>query len=308
MMTLRIATRKSPLAMAQTQQVAGMLKEKHQGLNVEFVTVTTTGDQNPEQPLWTLEGMGFFTSQIEKTLLEGKADIAVHSFKDLPTVETAGLTIAAVPERENPADCVVSRLGIRSLLQILPSAFVGTSSLRRQAQFLQLRPDLTTHSIRGNVDTRLRKLDEGQYDMLIMAAAGLIRLGLRERIAFLLEPTEFVPAPAQGALAIQARVEDKNTIELVQTIDDAQSRRIVEAERLVLKKLHPGCHAPVGVFGRKVGRDIQIYAFVSKPDGSDVLRRKTEGPFEQGLELAEKLAEELIAAGAKEILEQGCDS
>jgi hydroxymethylbilane synthase len=307
MTILRIATRKSALAMAQSQQVVQMLKEKHPGLEIEMVPVITTGDQNPDQPLWKLEGMGFFTLQIEKTLLENKADIAVHSFKDLPTDQTQGLTIAAVPVRENPADCVVSRLQIRSLLQILPSAFVGTSSLRRQAQLLQLRQDLTTHPIRGNVDTRLRKLDEGKYDMLIMAAAGLIRLGLRERIAFLLEPTEFVPAPAQGALAIQARADDPKTIELVKTIDDIHSRCIVEAERHILMRLHPGCHAPVGVFGRKVGCDIQIYAFVSKPDGTEALRKKIEGPFEQAIELAEKLAEELIAAGAKEILEQGCD-
>jgi hydroxymethylbilane synthase len=293
--------------MAQSQQVADMLREKHPGLEVGMVPVVTTGDQNPDQPLWKLEGMGFFTSQIEKALLENKADIAVHSFKDLPTASTQGLTIAAVPVRENAADCVVSRLAIRSLLQVLPSAFVGTSSLRRQAQLLQLRPDLTTHPIRGNVDTRLRKLDEGQYDMLIMAAAGLIRLGLRERIAFLLEPTEFVPAPAQGALAIQAREDDPRTIELLKPMDDMQSRCIVQAERQILMRLHPGCHAPVGVFGRKVGGDIQIYAFVSKPDGTEALGRKTEGPFEQAFELAEKLAEELIAAGAKEILEQGCD-
>jgi hydroxymethylbilane synthase len=304
---LRIATRKSPLAMAQTRQVAELLKQKHTGLDVEIIPVITTGDQNPQQPLWKLEGMGFFTTQIEKTILDGKADIAVHSFKDLPTAQTPGITIAAVPLRENPADCVVSRHKISSPLQILPSAFVGTSSLRRQAQLLQLRADLTTTSIRGNIDTRLRKLDEGQYDILIMAAAGLIRLGLRQRIAFLFEPAEFVPAPAQGALAIQARAEDKATIELVQTINDTQSRQLVEAERLVLKRLHPGCHAPVGIFAKKVNTDIQIYAFVSKSDGTESLRKNIDGPFEQSQDLAEKLAEELIAFGAKEILEQGCD-
>jgi hydroxymethylbilane synthase len=284
-----------------------MLRGKHSGLEVEIVPVMTTGDQNADGPLWKLEGMGFFTSQIEKMLLEGNADIAVHSFKDLPTIETPGLTIAAVSVRENPADCVVSRLKISSLLQILPSAFVGTSSLRRQAQFLQLRGDLTTKPIRGNVDTRLRKLDEGQYDMLIMAAAGLIRLGLRQRIAFLLEPTEFVPAPAQGALAVQTRADDKATMELVNTINDAQSRQLVDAERLVLKRLHPGCHAPVGVFAKRTGEAIQIFAFVSKPDGTESLRKNIEGPLQQAQELAEKLAQELIAAGAKEILEQGCD-
>jgi hydroxymethylbilane synthase len=307
MTILRIATRKSALAMAQARQVADMLRGKHSGLEVEIVPVMTTGDQNADGPLWKLEGMGFFTSQIEKMLLEGNADIAVHSFKDLPTIETPGLTIAAVSVRENPADCVVSRLKISSLLQILPSAFVGTSSLRRQAQFLQLRGDLTTKPIRGNVDTRLRKLDEGQYDMLIMAAAGLIRLGLRQRIAFLLEPTEFVPAPAQGALAVQTRADDKATMELVNTINDAQSRQLVDAERLVLKRLHPGCHSPVGVFAKRTGEAIQIFAFVSKPDGTESLRKNIEGPLQQAQELAEKLAQELIAAGAKEILEQGCD-
>jgi hydroxymethylbilane synthase len=303
MTTLRIATRKSALAMAQSQQVVSMLKEKHPGLDVEIIPVTTEGDQNPEQPLWELQGMGFFTTQIEKTLLEDKTDIAVHSFKDLPTTQTPGLTIAAVPVRENPADCVVSRHKISSPLQILPSAFVGTSSLRRQAQLLQLRPDLTTRPVRGNIDTRLRKLDEGQYDILIMAAAGLIRLGLRERIAFLLEPTEFIPAPAQGALAIQTRADDKATVELVQTINDTQSRQLVEAERLVLQRLHPGCHAPVGVFAKREDKKIQIFAFVSKPDGTESLHKNIKGPFEEAQNLAEKLSHELILAGAKEILE-----
>jgi hydroxymethylbilane synthase len=306
MTTLRIATRKSALAMAQAQQVAVMLKQNHPDLEVEWILVTTTGDQNVQEPLWKLEGMGFFTTQIEKTLLENKADIAVHSFKDLPTVQTPGLTIAAVPVRENPADCVVSRHKISSLLQILPSAFVGTSSLRRQAQLLQLRADLTISSIRGNIDTRLRKLDEGEYDILIMAAAGLIRLGLRERIAFLLEPTEFVPAPAQGALAIQTRAGDKATLEQVQIINDTLSRQLVEAERLVLQCLHPGCHAPVGVFAKKANQQIHIFSFVSKPDGTESLRKSIEGPFKQAQNLAKKLADELLAAGAKEILEQGC--
>jgi hydroxymethylbilane synthase len=303
MKALRIATRGSVLALVQTKQVIRMLKEKHPDLKIEIIPVATAGDQNTDEPLWKLEGVGFFTTQIEKRLLENRADIAVHSFKDLPTAETPGLTIAAVPMRENPADVLVCNQKISSLADIPTGFVIGTSSLRRQAQLLRLRPGLKTAPLRGNVNTRLRKLDEKQYDILIMAAAGLIRLGLQERISFLLDPTEFLPAPAQGALAVQTRADDKNTIELVGTIDDAQTRRIVSAERQVLRRLHPGCHAPVGVFAQKQGDAIHIAAFASKPDGSEFLRREIQGPFRQAEKLADELAEQMLAAGAKQILE-----
>jgi len=162
---------------------------------------------------------------------------------------------------------------------------------------------LKTRPLRGNVNTRLQKLDEGRYDTLIMAAAGLLRLGLRGRISLWLEPTEFLPAPAQGALAVQTRADDKATIEMVEMIEDAQTRRIVLAERQVLRRLHPGCHAPVGVFAQKQGDAIRIFAFVSRPDGSEFLRKETEGRFEDAYNVAEQLADDMIAGGAKKILE-----
>lgn len=303
MMALRIATRGSVLALVQTKRVIRTLKEKHPGLEMEIIPVATAGDQNTDEPLWKLEGVGFFTTQIEKVLLENRADIAVHSFKDLPMAETPGLTVAAVPMRENPADVLVCNQKISSLADIPAGAVIGTSSLRRQAQLLRLRPDLKTMPLRGNVNTRLRKLDEKQYDILIMAAAGLIRLGLQERISLWLNPMEFLPAPAQGALAVQARADDKSTIKLIGKIDDTQTRRIVSAERQVLQRLHPGCHAPVGVFAQKQGDAIHISAFASKPDGSEFLRKEIEGPFQQAEKWADELAEQMLAAGAKRILE-----
>jgi hydroxymethylbilane synthase len=303
MTALRIATRGSVLALVQTKQVMRMLKEKHPGLEMEIIPVATAGDQNTDEPLWKLEGVGFFTTQIEKALLENRADIAVHSFKDLPTAQTPGLTVAAVPMCENPADVLVCNRKISSLTDVPTGAVIGTSSLRRQVQLLRLRPDLKTTPLRGNINTRLRKLDEKQYDILIMAAAGLIRLGLQERISLWLNPAEFLPAPAQGALAVQTRADDKNTIALLNTIDDAQTRRIVFAERLVLQRLHPGCHAPVGVFAQKQGDTIHIFAFASKPDGSEFLQRKIKGPLQQAEKLADELAEQMLAAGAKRILE-----
>ncbi len=305
MTVMRIATRGSALALAQTKLVARMLEDKHPGLHTELVIVSTQGDQDVEQPLWKMEGVGFFTTQLERALLDGKADAAVHSYKDLPTADTAGLMIAAVPVRGNPADCVVSRLKIGSFMQIAPSAFVGTSSLRRQAQLLRLRPDLTIKPIRGNVNTRLRKMDEGQYDLLIMAAAGLLRLGLQERIAFMLEPERFLPAPAQGALAVQIRADDAATRMIVEAIDDRQTRTLVEAERIVLRRLHPGCHAPVGVYARRVGQWIVMSAFASRPDGTDELRCQVEGDFAAAQAVAEGLAEKMISGGAIEILEEG---
>jgi hydroxymethylbilane synthase len=303
MKPLRIATRGSALAVAQTELVVQMLHKYQPQLAIEIVTIVTKGDQNTDDPLWKLEGAGFFTSRLEQALLDDKADIAVHSFKDLPTAQTPGLTIAAVPVRENPADCVISRLKIGSMIRVPAGTFVGTSSLRRQAQLLKLRADLNIQPIRGNVDTRLRKLDEGKYDMLVMAAAGLIRLGLQDRIAFMLEPSEFLPAPAQGAMAVQARADDTQTINLVRNLDDVDTRRIVFTERKVLQCLHPGCHAPIGVYGDKRGDTLSLSAFVSYPDGTEYLRKDIAGTFDQSETVADTLAEEMIANGAKEILE-----
>jgi hydroxymethylbilane synthase len=303
MTILRIATRSSALALAQTRLIMQMLKEKQPRLEMEIVPIAAAGDQNTDDPLWKLEGIGFFTTQIEKALLGNKADIAVHSFKDLPTAQTPGLTLAAVPVRENPADVLVCNQKISSLADIPAGAVIGTSSLRRQAQALRFHPDLKVRPLRGNVNTRLRKLDEEQYDILIMAAAGLIRLGMQERISLWFDPAEFLPAPAQGALAVQTRTDDKATTEQVKRIDDTQTRRIVLAERQVLRRLHPGCHAPVGVFARKQGDVIRIFAFASKPDGSHFLRKEIEGPFEQAEKLADELAGQMLSAGAKQILE-----
>ena len=303
MSPLRIATRGSALAVAQTNLVVQMLRNHWPQLEIRIITIVAKGDQNTDDPLWKLEGVGFFTSQLEQALLEGKADIAVHSFKDLPTTETPGLTIAAVPVRENPADCVVSRLKIGGMIRVPAGTFVGTSSLRRQAQLLKLRADLNVQPIRGNVNTRLQKLDEGKYDMLVMAAAGLIRLGLQNRIAFMLEPSEFLPAPAQGALAIQVRTDDTQTIKLIQNLDDADTRRMVSAERWILKCLHPGCHAPVGVYADRRGDTLHLSAFVSYPDGTEYLRKDIAGAFSQSETLADTLAKDMIAGGAKAILE-----
>jgi hydroxymethylbilane synthase len=266
---LVVATRASRLALAQTQWVIDSLKAVHPGLEVAIHTVTTQGDQDARTELWKFTTSGLFTSQVEHAILEGKADFAVHSFKDLPTELTGGLWIAAIPRRHPPEDVLVCSRAVSGVEGLWPGAKVGTSS---------------------------------QVDAVVMARAGLDRIGLSDRIACILDPVLFIPAPAQGALAIQCRGDAPAVVGILKVLDDPATRLVVEAERAVLSRLHPGCHAPVGVYANRAGDDIILSAFVAEMSARRVLRRQVRGPAAQSLELANRLADELIGEGAVEIL------
>jgi hydroxymethylbilane synthase len=303
MKTLVVATRGSRLALAQTGIVIDALKNANPDVNFEIKRITTKGDTQTKVALWQLSGFGFFTKQVEEALLAGEADIAIHSFKDMPTEQTEGLAISAVCERFFPQDCVVSNTSAVSFEDLPEGAKIGTSSFRRIAQIKHLRGDLETTTIRGNVETRLSKAESGQVDAVILARAGLERLGLADKISFSFDPLEFIPAPAQGALAVQTMSDDSEAIEAVSSIDHTLTRLVVSAERWVLTRLHPGCHAPVGVFAKIKDSDIIITAFVSDVEGKDFLRKEIQGPLADSAQLANRLADELIDAGAAKLLE-----
>jgi hydroxymethylbilane synthase len=302
MRSLTVATRGSRLALAQTEIVITALKSAHPDIDFKINTISTKGDRAKSAALWQLNGFGFFTRQVEEALLGSRADLAVHSFKDMPTEQIDGLTIAAVCQRDFPEDCLISSRPTHSLDDLPAGAKIGTSSFRRIAQIRHLRGDLTTAPIRGNVETRLAKLEAGQIDAVVLARAGLERLRLAEKISFSFDPQDFIPAPAQGALAVQTRADDAETTKLVASIDHEPTRLTVLAERKVLAKLHPGCHAPVGIFARIIGSDIMITGFVANIGGSVFLRREVKGPVADSKGLAQRLADELIKDGAANIL------
>jgi hydroxymethylbilane synthase len=299
---LTAATRSGALAIAQTKTVIAMLKQAYPDLNIEIKTITTSGDSDRRTALWNLKDTGFFTSQLEDALLANQADFAVHSFKDLPTQSRDGLKIAAVCDRNLVEDCLVSNLKIESIKQLPKDAKIGTSSLRRAAQIKYLRDDLKIIPLRGNVKTRIKKLDAGDFDAIILARAGLERLGLENKISFIFDPAEFIPAPAQGALAIQTRSNDKKTNEIIATINDKNTETETAAERKILTVLQCGCHAPVGAYAKIRDSQIKIHAFISNPDGTNHITRTKEGLAANAEKIAENLAQELLNAGGMEIL------
>ncbi len=302
MRLLTVATRASRLALAQTQMVIDALKAAHPEVEVSVHTVTTRGDRDTRTELWKFSGSGQFTAQVEQAVLDRKADFAVHSFKDLPTRMTGGLCIAAVPTRHGPEDALVSNADLSGVEDLRPGATVGTSSPRRIALLNSQRSDLEIVPVRGNVETRVKKATSGTVDAVMMARAGLDRAGMSGAISCILDPLIYIPAPAQGALAIQCRDEDAEAIGLLRTLDDPASRLLVEAERTVLARLHPGCHAPVGVYAVREAGDILLSAFVAEMSGDRMLRRQLRGSVSRSRELAETLADELIGEGAIEIL------
>src|SRR3989338_6987747 len=239
-----IGTRGSSLAMCQAQIVQARLEERFPGRAFRLETIKAQADKHPDLPLTAMSGEGMFVKELESALAGGRIDLAVHSMKDLPLETPAGLYLAAVLEREEPRDALVSRSG-ESLEQLPKGARIGTSSLRRQSQLRRLRPDLELLEIRGNVDTRLRKLDEGRYDAIVVAACGLIRLGLEERITELLDFSEMLPEPGQGALAVETRADDRETLEAAGSLEDPVSRACVEAERAFLQALGGGRRPPI---------------------------------------------------------------
>ncbi len=302
MKILTVATRDGALALAQTKIVTAALQRLCPGIKIEIKIVATTGDRDRRTALWDLKDSGFFTSQIEDALLTGEADLAVHSFKDLPTRPREGLTITAVCDRRFAEDCLVGREHVNSIEQMAESAKIGTSSLRRAVQLRCLREDLQPVPIRGNVRTRINKVEKGDFDAVILARAGVERIGMGDKISFCFDPRRFLPAPAQGALAVQTRTDDGQTRNLAAGIDNAKARIITFAERQILVTMQCGCHAPVGAYADIVGDNIEICAFISDLQGERFVRREIVGPASKGQALAEQIAQELLQDGGREIL------
>lgn len=297
MTTLRIGTRGSKLALIQSEMVAAQLMEAHQGLEVELVPITTHGDRDQSTPLSEGGGQGWFTSAIQQALQGAEIDLAVHSYKDLPTKRPTGLLIAAVPAREDPRDVLISRMG-ESLRGLRSGAVVGTSSPRREAQLRELRPDIVLRPIRGNVDTRISKVTGGDYDAVVVALAGLRRMGLEPRASHIFSIDEMLPAPAQGALAVECRVTDRETRELLAAIDDADARAEVTAERSFLAAIDAGCGFPAAAHAEQFGTTLKVQALVAN-DGR-VVRSRTAGPVKTAAGLGRSLAEELMALAGME--------
>lgn len=298
--TIRLGSRGSKLALWQAGFVQAEI-EKNTGRRVEIVRIRTTGDVILDVPLAKVGGKGLFTKEIEEALLAGAIDLAVHSMKDVPTDLPAGLEIAAITKREDPRDAFLSNTARR--FQDLPQgARVGTSSLRRQSQLLSVRPDLSIGQLRGNLDTRLRKMDEGQFDAIILASAGLRRLGWASRIAEILPTSLSLPAIGQGALGIEIRRDDEDTRAAIAFLDDPETAAAVRAERAFLRRLEGGCQVPIGAFGRWEGGQIVLDGMVGRPDGSRIVRGSARGPAQEPEALGRRLAEELLGRGAGAIL------
>ena len=299
---IRIGTRGSTLALWQANWVANRLGEL--GSKCEIVTIASQADQQPEVSLGSLGVQGVFTKELQKALLDGRIDVAVHSLKDLPTEEVKGLTLAAVPERESPLDVLVSHHG-QSLAELPKGAKIGTGSLRRRCQLLHFRGDLKMLDVRGNIDTRLRKLREGQFDGLILAEAGLKRLGLAGEISQVLPIEVMVPAVGQGALGLETRANDQVTREALQSIDDTESRQSVLAERSLLDRLRGGCLAPVGAWARieNDGR-LRLTACVLSIDGTKRIACDVLGNAAEAVQVGRQAAEQLLDQGAAELISQ----
>ncbi len=301
MRSIVLGTRGSPLAMCQTQIVQTALEERYPGLRFAVQTIKVESDKKPETPLAALGGEGIFVRELETALTDRKIDLAIHSLKDLTLDTPASLRIAAVLDRDDPRDALVSRVG--GTVEALPQgAKVGTSSLRRRSQLLRKRPDLKPEEIRGNVDTRLRKLDEGRYDAIVLAAYGLIRLGLDNRISEYLDFSWMLPEPGQGALAIETRADDQEMLSLAASLEDPVSRVCVEAERAFLRALGGGCRVPIAAYASFAGGTITLEGSVVAADGSAELRGSISGPMTEPIALGEKLAAQLASQGAKDLL------
>ena len=299
--TLRIATRKSPLALWQAEHVAARLRAAHPGLAVELVGMSTQGDRILDSPLAKVGGKGLFVKELEVALLDGRADIAVHSMKDVPVEFPDGLHLPVILEREDPRDAFVSNAYAR--FEDLPQgARVGTSSLRRQCQLAARRPDLVIDSLRGNVNSRLAKLDAGQFDAIILAAAGLKRLGFADRIRCELEPETSLPAIGQGAIGIECRRDDARTGALIAVLDDPDTHLRLRAERALNTRLKGGCQVPIAGHAILDGDQLWLRGLVGEPDGSRMLRAERRGPASEAEALGVQLAEDLLALGADVIL------
>lgn len=312
MRTIIVGTRQSALALTQTGQVVEQLKyictEHAIPFDFQLRKIITRGDQILDVTLSKVGGKGLFVKEIEQALLNGEIDMAVHSMKDMPAEIPEGLRIGAIPKRVDPRDCMISTMA-GSIRELPEGAVVGTSSLRRASQLKAFRPDLRLESIRGNIDTRLRKLEEGQFDAIMLAAAGLHRIGWENRITEYLSPEICLPAVGQGALAIECRADDRDMLALLALLNHPETERVVAAERSFLNRLNGGCQVPIGAYGEFSGASsdgdravVRLTGMVGSPDGTTIIKEWLTGP-EPG-ELGVKLAEKLIDRGADHILEE----
>ena len=308
MTRLRIGTRGSSLALWQANHIADRLTQLH-GVETEIIRVRTSGDRMQSTPVAQINEIigaesgakGIFIKELEEALLANTVDLAVHSMKDVPTDTPAGLAFPAITRREDPRDCLISRNG-RSLKGLPNSARIGTSSLRRQAQLRHHRPDMDVLDLRGNVDTRMKKLDAGEFDAVVLAMAGVNRLGLASRVTQVLGEDFMLPAVGQGALGIETRADDAETQRLVASLDDTDSRVCVTAERALLRTLHGGCQIPLGALGVLRGGELHLEAGVFSVSGTDCVRTSENGPPEDAEDIGIRLAEALLAEGADRFL------
>jgi hydroxymethylbilane synthase len=315
---LRIATRKSQLALWQAEHVASLLRREHPGLEVQLVPMTTKGDRIQDRSLAAIGGKGLFIKELETALEEGHADLAVHSMKDVPGELPGGLMIAAVLPRADARDALVTRTACRledyardapvspacGLEELPRGARLGTSSLRRQAQVLAARPDLRIEPLRGNVDTRLRRLDAGELDAIILACAGLLRLGLESRIATRLDPRVLLPAVSQGIIGVECRSSDVRSRDVLRVLDDATTRTAMEAERAFARRLGGSCQSPIAAHARIDANRLTLEGLVAEPDGSRLLRDSISGSASHAQSLGEELAERALASGAGDLLQR----
>ena len=299
--TIRIATRKSPLALWQAHFVQSRLQQLYPQLRVELLPMSTKGDKILDSPLAKVGGKGLFVKELEQAILDGDADIAVHSMKDVPVEFPEGLGLTIICERDDPRDAFVSTR-FASIAELPAGSRVGTSSLRRQCQLRAQRPDLQVIDLRGNVNSRLAKLDAGEYDAILLAAAGLKRLGLQERISALL-PTELsLPANGQGAVGIECRLDDNELLSLLAPLEHPQTRQRVLAERAMNRALQGGCQVPIGAYAELEGDTLWLRGLVGLPDGSRILRAELRGAVGEPEALGQALAEQLLTQGAAELL------
>jgi hydroxymethylbilane synthase len=313
---LRIATRKSQLALWQAEHVSTLLRAAHPGLEIELVPLLTQGDRIQDRTLAAIGGKGLFIKELEVALEDLRADIAVHSMKDVPADLPQGLIIGAVLKRADPWDALVTTSGIARLEDLPRGAVVGTSSLRRQAQIRAFRPDLSIKSLRGNVDTRLRKLDAAQesadgsptsgrrMDAIVLACAGLIRLGLESRITARLDPKICLPAVTQGVIGIECRQSDSSTVQLLRLLEDPATRKVMDAERAFAARLGGSCQSPIAAYAELEANRITLRGLVAEPDGSRLLKSTVSGSAENPAALGRQLAERILADGAGPLLER----
>ena len=301
--TLRIATRKSPLALWQAEHVKTRLMAEHADLEVELVTFTTQGDKILDTPLAKIGGKGLFVKELEVAMLDGRADIAAHSIKDVPMEFPEGLFLSTILEREEPCDAFVSNT-YDSIDDLPEGSIVGTCSLRRRCQLLSKRPDLVIKDLRGNVNSRLAKLDNGDYDAIILACAGLLRLEMSERIKQRIPSEWILPAVGQGAVGLEAREDDKETLALLECLNHTDTNDRVRAERALNKRLEGGCQVPIASFAQLDGDTLHLRALVGEPDGSKIVSGEISGHRSDGESMGTKLADELLSKGAKEILQR----